>query len=156
MHRSVHQHPVPGSVPMQFSSSLPTPDKPLQLEPSPAHQPNVIVRAKSNQTGVVISELLSAPPLLRSHGNSPPRSEERVRTTPVWAQPPIETACVRGSWGEGMTDAYRSMIVSEFGSVLFHQREGWWQELLKSDNGRIVVKTDNHHYTVICYLPGLT
>jgi hypothetical protein len=55
-----------------------------------------------------------------------------------------------------MSDAYRAMIVNEFGNGLFHHREGWWQELLKGDNGRIVVKTDDHHYTIICYLPGLS
>lgn len=156
MHRHPHQHIVAGSVPMQFSSSLPKPEKPLQMEASPTHDTRAApVLARSSWTKVVISESLFAPPLLRSHEDSPPRSRDNIKDQPAWAQPPMEIACVRGTW-EAMTYDYRALVFKEFGHILFHQRQGWWQELLKSDTGRIVVKTDAHHYTVICYLPGLT
>jgi hypothetical protein len=110
--------------------------------------------AYSVVTGIMIVEKHDVPDVLRPRP-SPPKAIAEIKAMPVWAQPPIEARYIRADWGD-VDPNYRAKIVKEFGPDLFYQMPGWWQEVLKGDNGRIVVKTDDHYYTVFCYLPGQT
>lgn len=140
---------------MQSAVSLPnlliyTP-APVKTRPGPHYG----MLAYSQSTGVAICERLDAPEVLRARTDFPARTQAQIKAMPLWAQPPIETRGVRGDWGlEGL--AYRDKITREFGPGIFYQGDGWWQEVIKGDNGRIAVKTDDHNYTIYCYLPGQT
>jgi hypothetical protein len=127
--------------------------------------PTVEVLSSSPETGVVISEALDVPEILRPHCSvasgdgvkSVPMRPKFVsrNTTPKWAEPPIVMNRVKGRFDETMPRQYYCKAVDEFGDELIKKEKGGqWQELLKSSEGRIVVKTDSEQYTVICYLPG--
>jgi hypothetical protein len=117
--------------------------------------PLVLILAHSPATGVIIAEALDVPEILRprSQPGSPIRPKLITRpSTPGWAMPPLTNACVRGRFDETMPRQYYAVAQSEFGSTMLEETN--WQELLKSSEGRIVVKTDEQRYVVTCYLLG--
>jgi len=140
---------------MQFASSMPNPSPTSPFPEYTRRNPLWGMVGCSTITGVVIAEKLVIPEVLRPRTDIPPKTEAQIRAMPLWAQPPLEGQYVRGDWGHA-SELYRSKIVREFGPHIFHRGDGWWQEVLKGEKGRIAVKSDDHYYTIYCYLPGQT
>jgi hypothetical protein len=111
--------------------------------------------AFSSITHVSIFEKLEIYDVLSPRTDFTPKTGAQIKATPVWAQPPIASRCIRADWGH-INAHYKASIVKDFGEDFFFQSPGWWQEVMKGSKGRIAVKTDDHYYTVYCYLPGQT
>lgn len=137
---------------MQYASSLPNM---VVTYPTPNLETRWQRLGFSPTTGVAIRLKLDVPELLRAHGKSPRMTIAQIEEMPLWAQPPVDDCIMRADWGHVHVN-YRARILSEFGQDIFNQYPGWWQEVIKGSQGRIAVKSDDHYYTVYCYLPGHT
>jgi hypothetical protein len=98
---------------------------------------------------------LDIPELLRPHSKPPPMTIAQIEKVPLWAQPPFDDCVMRVDWAHVHVN-YRARVLREFGQDIFIQYPGWWQEVIKGSQGRVAVKSDDHYYTVYCYLPGHT
>ena len=139
---------------MQYATSLPNMVVTYPL-PDDSLEPRWQRLGFSPTTGVAIRLKLDIPELLRPYEKPPPMTIEQIEKMPLWAQPPVDDCIMRADWAHVHVN-YRARVMREFGQDIFIQYPGWWQEVIKGSQGRIAVKSDDHYYTVYCYLPGHT